>query len=221
MTQLEELQNFYQKGIDPIFSPNPNHRFINQTQAEVVPLVPGHFYTFFDLNPIGPDEVPTIDEWEQMKYPSNRDASLLAKYTKVTKPYYDNCPIFLALSQDGFGLDIKIMSQSLRKKFIRLYLSRIQVPLEKCFVNGELIDFRTRLGLSEIYPIFRVNLNFIKALSGIPDLAFNLLVNKYKRESMRNLTLIDWNDVPKLHLPNYSTDQTISKRSNFSLLEIK
>lgn len=223
MTQLEELQNFYQKGIDPVWSPTPNHQFINMTQTggERVPLIPGHFYTFMELNPVGPDEVPTYDEYQQMAYPSNRDKALIAKYQRVKKPYYDNRPIFLALSQDGFGLNIKIMSQLLRKKFIRTYLSRIQTPLEKCFVGGNLIDFKTRLGMQEVYPIFTVNLDFIRSISGLPDFAFNLLVNKYSRETMRNLTLIDWPEVPKLHLPNYSTDRTVSIRSDFSIIQIK
>ena len=84
-----------------------------------------------------------------------------------------------------------------------------------------MIDIDKRLRMSELSAFYRVNLDFIKAVSGLPDIKFNLLVNKYNREKMRNLSLIDWNDVPKLHLANYSTDEMISARSSFSLFEIK
>jgi hypothetical protein len=64
-------------------------------------------------------------------------------------------------------------------------------------------------------------LRLVKAIIGMPEFKLNLLVNKYNREKMRNLTLVDWDDVPKLPLVNYSTDRMISARSNFSLFEIK
>lgn len=223
MTKFEELQNYYRNGVDPAWNPTPNHPFINPTPpgGDRVILVPGHFYTFMELNPVGPDDVPTVDEYEMISNPSTRDLALISKYKKTKKPYYDNRPIFLALSQDGFGLNIKIMSQLLRKKFIRTYLMRIQSQIEKCYIDGNLLDFRKRLAMRELSPLFSVNLDFIRNISGLPDIKFNLLVNKYNRENMRYLTLIDWDDVSKLHLPNYSTDRTIASRSNFSLLEIK
>lgn len=221
MTDLDKLKNFYLNGVDPEFIANPNHVFIdNQLKTDKVPLVPGHFYTHIDLKPIGPDSVPTWDEYEILKNPSLRDLDLVGKYS-VRLPYYDNRPIFLALNQYGLGLNIKIMSQPLRKLFIRTYLKQIAGPLEKCYDDGKLIDFNERLRLPEIRPLFGVNSEFIKAIMGFSDIKFNLLVNKYNRENMRNLTLIDWDTVPKLHLANYSTDKTVSTRSAFSLFEIK
>jgi hypothetical protein len=221
MNQLEKLQDFYQNGTDPEFSPNPNHIFGSNASTSSTFLMPGHFYTHLELEPIGPDQVPTWDEYEMMKNPSTREDSLIEKYPKVKKPFYDNRPIFLALSTDGFGLNIKLMSQPLRKKFIRMYLKQVATLLDRCYSDGTLIDIEKRLRMSELSPFYRVNLDFIKAVSGLPDIKFNLLVNKYNREKMRNLSLIDWNDVPKLHLANYSTDKMISARSSFSLFEIK
>lgn len=221
MTNLDKLRNFYLSGTDPEFTANPNHVFMKDPiPGERTFLVPGHFYTHLELNPIGSDSVPTWDEYEILKNPSLRDLDKVTKYP-VTLPYYDNRPIFLALSQDGLGINLKIMSQLLRKQFIRTYLKQIAVPLEKCYSDGKLIDFSERLRLPEIRPLFGVNLPFIKAMTGFPDIKFNLLVNKYNRERMRNLTLIDWDDVPKLHLANYSTDKSVSTRSAFSLFEIK
>lgn len=221
MTQLESLQNFYQNGVDPEFSPNPNHIFMNTTRGgDRTILIPGHFYSFLQLDPVGPDQVPTWDEYEIMRNPSTRDLDKLAKY-KTTRPFYDNLPIFLALSDDGWGLNVKIMAQPLRKMFIRTYLRTMSDALERCYDRGTLADFNERLRNKTVSPFLRVNSGFIKTISGIPDIKFNLLVNKYNREKMRNLTLIDWNDVPKLHLANYSTDKTISARSSFSLFEIK
>lgn len=222
MTQLEELQAFYSNGTDPFFVAQPNQIFIKQQgSGERVILVPGHFYTFQELYPVTPDSVPTVDEVEMMRYPGKSEESLIQKYTGIKKPYYDNRPIFLYLGND-FGLDVKLMNQILRKRFIRTYLTRIQGPLSHCFDdNGNILDFSKRLRMPELNPIFGVTLDFVKSLTGLPDIKFNLLVNKYRRENMRYLTLIDWPDVPKLHLANYSTDKSISSRSYFSLLEIK
>ena len=222
MTQLEELQAFYRDGTDPFFVAQPNHVFIKQpVTGERVVLVPGHFYTFQELHPVMPDAVPTVDEVEMMRYPGKSEDSLMQKYTGIKKPYYDNRPIFLYLGND-FGLDVKLMNQRLRKTFVRSYLSRIQRPLAQCFDNdGKLLDFGKRIRMSELNPIFGVTAGFVKSITGLPDIKFDLLVNKYRREGMRYLTLIDWPDVPKLHLANYSTDKSISSRSYFSLLEIK
>lgn len=221
MTQLEKIQDFYQNGTDPDFSPNPNHVFMNTTRGgDRTILIPGHFYTHLELEPIGPDQVPTWDEYELLKYPSVKDAALAAKY-RVKKPYYDNRPIFLALSPDGLGLNVKLMSQPLRKMFIRTYLNRMSVPLANCFEDGNLMEFNKRIRERTVAPFFMVDTTFVKTVLGMPDIKFNLLVNKYNREKMRNLTLIDWDTVPNLHLANYSTDKTISARSSFSLFEIK
>jgi hypothetical protein len=222
MTKLQEIQNFYLNGVDPAFVATPNHIFIKTpNSAERVVLVPGHFYTFQELNPVPPEDVPTVDEVELMKYPTKREDQLIAKYAKTKKPYYDNRPIFLYLGND-LGLNVKLMNQGLRKKFIRTYLSVVQAPLAGCYdTEGNLIDFGTRIRSLEVRPFFSVNLALIKQIIGMPDLRLGLLVNKYKRENMQYLTMIDWDDVPKLHLANYSTDRTISMRSNFSLIEIK
>ena len=221
MNQLEKIQDFYQNGTDPDFTPNPNHVFMNMNRGgDRTILIPGHFYTHMELEPIGPDQVPTWDEYELLRYPSVKDAALAAKY-RVKKPYYDNRPIFLALSPDGLGLNVKLMSQPLRKMFIRTYLNRISAPLVNCFEDGNLMEFNKRIRERTIAPFFMVDTTFVKTVLGMPDIKFNLLVNKYNREKMRNLTLIDWDTVPNLHLANYSTDKTISARSSFSLFEIK
>lgn len=221
MNQLEKIQDFYQNGTDPDFTPNPNHVFMNMNRGgDRTILIPGHFYTHMELEPIGPDQVPTWDEYELLRYPSVKDAALAAKY-RVKKPYYDNRPIFLALSPDGLGLNVKLMSQPLRKMFIRTYLNRMSVPLVNCFEDGNLMEFNKRIRERTVAPFFMVDTTFVKTVLGMPDIKFNLLVNKYNREKMRNLTLIDWDTVPNLHLANYSTDKTISARSSFSLFEIK
>lgn len=221
MNQLEKIQDFYQNGTDPDFTPNPNHVFMNMNRGgDRTILIPGHFYTHMELEPIGPDQVPTWDEYELLRYPSVKDAALAAKY-RVKKPYYDNRPIFLALSPDGLGLNVKLMSQPLRKMFIRTYLNRMSAPLVNCFEDGNLMEFNKRIRERTIAPFFMVDTTFVKTVLGMPDIKFNLLVNKYNREKMRNLTLIDWDTVPNLHLANYSTDKTISARSSFSLFEIK
>lgn len=221
MTDYEKLQEFYIKGVDPDFSPEPNHVFMNlERGGGRVYLIPGHIYTHLELDPIGPDQVPTWDEYEIIKNPSIRDLDLVSKY-KIRKPYYDNRPIFLALSNDGLGINLKLMSQGLRKNFMMMYLRAMATPLANCYSDGKLLEMSERIRLGVLPPFLGVNLGLIKAILGMPEFKLNLLVNKYNREKMRNLTLIDWDTVPKLHLANYSTDRMISARSNFSLFEIK
>ena len=80
MTQLESIQNFYQNGVDPEFSPNPNHIFMNTTRGgDRTILIPGHFYSFLQLDPVSPDQVPTWDDYEIMRNPSTRDLDKSAK----------------------------------------------------------------------------------------------------------------------------------------------
>lgn len=221
MTDYEKLQDFYLKGTNPDFSPEPNHIFMNLTRGgDKVFLIPGHVYSHLELEPVGPDQVPTWDEYEIIKNPSMRDLDLVSKY-KIRKPYYDNRPIFLALSSDGLGINLKLMSQPLRKKFMMMYLRAMATPLTNCYSDGKLLEISERIRSGAIAPFLGVNLGLVKTILGMPEFKLNLLVNKYNREKMRNLTLIDWDDVPKLHLANYSTDRMISARSNFSLFEIK
>jgi hypothetical protein len=45
---------------------------------------------------------------------------------------------------------------------------------------------------------------------------FEFLVDKYNREEMRYLSLIDWPNVPKIGEVNYSRDESIATRSQIS-----
>jgi hypothetical protein len=221
MTDYHKLQEFYRTGTDPDFSPNPNHDFMKLDRGgDRTVLLPGHIYSHLELMPIGPDEVPTWDEYEILKNPSVRDLNLVSKY-KIKKPYYDNRPIFLAVDQHGLGVNLKVMSQNLRKKFLMSYLRVMETPIERCYSDGKLMSLTERIQAGVLGPFLGVDLRLVKAIIGMPEFKLNLLVNKYNREKMRNLTLVDWDDVPKLPLVNYSTDRMISARSNFSLFEIK
>lgn len=221
MTDYEKLQAFYRTGALPDFDPNPNHDFMQSSKnRERTILLPGHIYTHLELQPIGPDQVPTWDEYEILKNPSMRDLSLISKY-KIKKPYYDNRPIFLAIDQNGLGINLKVMAPILRRKFLMLYLRVMESAIDKCYSDGKLSSFQERITSGALAPFLRVDLNLVKSMIGMPEFKLNLLVNKYNRETMRNLTLIDWDEIPMLSMINYSTDRMISKRSNFSLFEIK
>ena len=221
MTDHEKLQAFYRSGTLPDFSPNPNHDFMRLDRGgERTILLPGHIYSHLELQPIGPDQVPTWDEYEILKNPSMRDLSLISKY-KITKPYYDNRPIFLAIDQNGLGINLKVMSPVLRRKFLMMYLRVMEPSIQRCYSDGKLSSFSERIQNGVLGPFLGVNLSLIKSIIGMPEFKLNLLVNKYNREKMRNLTLVDWDDIPKLAMVNYSTDRMISTRSNFSLFEIK
>lgn len=223
MTKQQEVTKFIESGQDPVFVATPNHPFIARPQfgEDRVVLVPGHFYTFQELNPVQPYEVPTVDEVELMKYPGKKEDELITKYTKVKKPYYDNRPIILYLGND-IGLDVKLMSQVLRKVFVRTYMTRLLEQVMESFNDdGEPRPFMERVKLPKFKSFLSVDYRLVRQLVRLPEVKLDLLVNKYKRDTMTYLTLIDWPEVCKLHLANYSTDRTVSMRSSFSLIEVK
>lgn len=222
MNKYEKLVDFYKNGIDYEFTPTRNHIFINRSSpVQEYSLLPGHFYTHLEIKPTLSDSVPTYDEYEIMKNPSYRDLNLSLKYN-IRKPYYDNLPIYLALSADGLVFNIKILHPKLRKYFIRSYLSLFHNQIGKCYNStGELLSLHDRISSEIINPFLTVNINTIKALLRPIDFKLGLAITKYNRENMGYLTLIDWNDVPKLAIPDYSTDKMIACRSSFSLFEIR
>ena len=110
----------------------------------------------------------------------------------------------------------------MRKYFIRSYLSLFHNQIGKCYDRtGELLSLTDRISNEIINPFLTVNINTIKALLRPIDFKLGLAITKYNRENMGYLTLIDWNDVPKLAIPDYSTDKMIACRSSFSLFEIR
>lgn len=204
---IEQIKDYIETGkVNEFVQPGPNHRFADES-LQVPILVPGHFYTFIAKTIRGNDGLPSVDDY-------------VTGQNKGGKPYIDNRPIFISLGNSGpiqFGLNVKLMPQLLRRKFIQTYLKRI-LPVLSNLVDesGEFIEYSKRIRQPEMNPFGSINKEFIMAISPYSGIKFEFLVDKYNREEMRYLSLIDWKHVPKIGEVNYSTDPAISTRSRIS-----
>lgn len=201
---VKELEDYIDNGsIENFIQPGPSYFFEKEgTPWEYADLIPGHFYTFQQLRTRGNDDLPSLDDWT-------------AGLTNV-KPYFDNRPVFLALDQYGLGLNVKLIHQPKRRSFIRNYCSFIRSILSNLLDdNGSLIKLENRIRKPEIRPLLSINHSTIKTvfLSQLSDRKFDFLIDKYKRDEMRNPKLIDWPHVPKIGEINYSADPMIATRS--------
>ena len=207
---IKLLQKYAEEGLVPGFlPPGPNYRFDSEApKVAHRALAPGHIYTFITMREVSSDDVPSLDDYQ-------------TGLSKGKKPYYDNRPIFLALGQEGpmeVGLNLKMIPVALRKKFIRTYLKNRIIPALANLVDetGSLIQLDTRLRSPAINSILLTDRSYIKSISGLSGLNFEFLVDKYKREEMRFLSMIDWPDVPKLGEVNYSQDKTVVSKTPIS-----
>jgi hypothetical protein len=202
---IQLLRDYVQSGqLDGFDQPGPNHRFFEEGMQSRY-IIPGHFYTFAQMNPRGNDQLPSLDDW----------TAGIAK----SKPYFDNAPIFLALDQYGLGLNVKLIPQLARRFFLRSYIRTVMPVLEKLVDDaGNFLEFTIRSQPPRLNPFATVNRNWIRErlFSSVPEIKFDFLVDKYKRDEMRYLTMIDWPHVPKVGEVNYSNDQTIVSRSAIS-----
>lgn len=173
-------------------------------------LTPGHFYTFTMVNRVPNDFVPNVSEM------FNKDQ--MEKYS-VKRPYFDNRPVFLSLGNDGQGgeiiLNLKMIPQNRRAQIIRKYLKTVQNQVTKFYRGEKLMPFNERLVPELIGPFLSVNTAFMSRLTGI-NLSFAL--NKYQREQMANIGLIDWEDVSKIEQIDYRNDPSIAVKTPVSIL---
>ncbi len=172
-------------------------------------LIPGHFYSFNVVNALPNDVVPNLSE--------TFNPESLKQYS-VKRPYYDNYPVCLSLGgADGeIVLNLKMIPPKLRSVIIRRYLGAVRERLKLFYGNDDkLIPFESRLNERTIGPFLTVNPAFMSKLTGI-NLSFAL--NKYQRENMANIALIDWEDVSKIEQIDYRNDPTISVKTPVAVL---
>jgi len=209
---IQLLRDFIKDGASDFIPPTLAYHFDNEAVRVFHPwLLNGHIYTFSVRNPVGSSEVSTLDDY--------------TTGVSKKKPYYDNRPILLALGTEGpfqVGLNLKIMSPAMRTKFIRVYLKQIMPALEKVTDSaGKFIELEKRVSASEMAPLLRINRDFIKKASELTDVNFEFLIDKYKKEDIINLSLVDWHDLPKLGNTNYVQDRTIATRTPISYFMTK
>lgn len=207
---IKLLSDYVQDGIVKGFEqPVPNYRFDTEgIDYKFRALAPGHIYTFISLRERGADGLPSLDEYQ-------------ISPTKTKKPYADNRPIFLSLGQEGpmeIGLNLKLMPVQLRKNFIRVYLKNTVLPVIENLVDSKdnLLEIEQRLTSPEIKKLLQVDRQYIKLASDMSSFNFEFLVDKYNREEMRFLKMIDWPAVPKLGESEYVQDKTIVSKTPIS-----
>ena len=206
-----DLDSYIDDGIAASPASFANYYF----QEETVPytrgrLVPGHFYAFNIVNRVPNDMVPNLSE--------TRTPSQLATYN-LKRPYFDNYPVCLSLGNDGNGgeivLNMKMIPPKFRSIIIRRYLGAVRSRLNGFYRGDELMPFNERLKGELIGPFLTVNAAFMSKLTGI-NLSFGL--NKYQREQMANIGLIDWEDVSKIEQIDYRTDPMIAVKTPVAIL---
>jgi hypothetical protein len=211
---LIDLQSYIEEGITqdpPVYA---NYYFQQEKVSyTLAKLIPGHFYSFAVVNRVPNDMVPNLSE--------TRTPAQLKQYN-LQRPYYDNRPVVLSLGNDGNGgeivLNLKIIPPKLRSVIIRRYLGVVKDRLPNFYENGEPVPIRERLAgpnRNSIAPFFSVTAPFLSKLTGI-NLSFGL--NKYQREQMADVGLIDWNDVSKIELIDYRNDPTIAVKTPVAVL---
>jgi hypothetical protein len=204
---IRQIKEYIETGkVENFTQPVQNYRF-SEESLQVPILIPGHVYTFVAKTVKGNDGLPSLDDYTS------------GQSDKV-KPYIDNYPIFISLGNSGpieFGLNLKVMPQPLRRRFIQTYLNRILPVLSNLTDDkGEFIEYQKRIRQPEMNPFGSVDKNFIMNISPYSGIKFEFLVDKYNREEMRYLRLIDWPTVPKIGEVNYSRDGSIATRSQIS-----
>ena len=186
--QLAKLKEFIKDGQIPEFSSAGANNYLEDVAIAVDhrTCLSGHIYTFKSISQIG--KTLSVDEW----------------FETSKSEYLDNRPIFISLGQeDGpteIGLNLKVMPTRLTEELVRSYLKVITPMLDKIVdSDGNFIDLAERIKLPANHSLSSlVNRDYFSK--------FEYWIDKYRREDMSYLTLIDWPDVPKLTKINYSNN---------------
>ena len=185
--QLAKLKEFIKDGQIPEFSAFGANNYLEDVSIPVDhrTCLSGHVYTFKSISQIG--VTLSVDEW----------------FEKSKSDYLDKQPIFISLGQEGpmeIGLNLKVMPTRLTEELVRSYLKVITPMLDKIVdSDGNFIDLTARVKLAANHSLSSlVNQDYFSK--------FEYWIDKYRREDMSYLTLIDWPDVPKLTKISYSNN---------------
>lgn len=181
-------------------------------------LLPGHVYTFQYLDNVDDSLIITIPDYLQPK--STKKSILAAGLYEpsylIDRPYYDVRPIALSLpnlgadNQSEYVLNLKMMPTRDRINVMEL-MHRIIVPLilrtgvvEHGKNEGDLIPFDERLQKGDYTRPF---LGFkMENLTGVLGNGIYFWVNKYDKNRIRDVKLIDFDVLPRLGYADYSND---------------
>ena len=185
--QLAKLKEFIKDGQIPEFSSAGANNYLEDVSIPVDhrTCLSGHVYTFKSISQIG--VTLSADEW----------------FETSKSDYLDKQHIFISLGQEGpmeIGLNLKVMPTRLTEELVRSYLKVITPMLDKIVdSDGNFIDLTARVKLAANHSLSSlVNQDYFSK--------FEYWIDKYRREDMSYLTLIDWPDVPKLTKISYSNN---------------
>ena len=185
--QLAKLKEFIKDGQIPEFSAFGANNYLEDVSIPVDhrTCLSGHVYTFKSISQIG--VTLSVDEW----------------FETSKSNYLDKQPIFISLGQEGpmeIGLNLKVMPTRLTEEVVRSYLKVITPMLDKIVDSDKnFIGLADRVKLPATYSLSRlVNRDFFSK--------YEYFIDKYRREDMSYLTLIDWPAVPMLTKINYSNN---------------
>jgi hypothetical protein len=180
-------------------------------------LLPGHVYTFEFISDIDSPDIITIEEYLQSDATKKamKKAGVQPTVYTVTKPYYDLRPIALSINNLGdsgseYILNLKCMTYVDRMKVMEI-LYRGVVPnllrnglIEFGSEKGDLLPFQTRLN-KQAYTSPFVGFQ-MRNLTDYLGTGIYFWVNKYDKNRMRNIRLIDFDHLDRLAGLNYAND---------------
>jgi hypothetical protein len=181
-------------------------------------LLPGHVFTFQYLDNVDESMIISIPEYIQPK--KNKQAIMAAGLLEpsylIERPYFDLRPIGLSLpnlgvdNQSEYVLNLKMMPTLDRIQVLEL-IYRVVVPLilragivDHGEHEGDLIPFRDRLQNGRYTQPF---LGFkMENLTGQLGRGLYFWVNKYDKNRMRDVKVIDFDQLPRFGQADYSDD---------------
>lgn len=204
------------------FQPN-NYYFLENSEPYQLPyLIPAHVYTFEYLDNVDQHAITTIDDYlisNNIDQPGGIDRATRKELTteidskgyQISRPYYDTRPIGLSLG--GFNdpgseyiLNIKCSPLAERNRILEILFRGIVPNMLRNGINesNEPLPFMKRInnqGYTQPFVSFQM-----KNLTDYLGSGIYFWVNKYNKERMRNVRLIDFDQLPKLGFLEYSSD---------------
>jgi hypothetical protein len=184
-----------------------SYYFQEESKAWTFPsLLKGHIFTFDYYEKVDESNIPPLSDYV--------DAEKRKQYS-ITRPYFDSKPIGIALgSLDGSGdeyiLNLKPMPTVMKANVLEVLFKGAIPVIEKYGLDPKDLELK---------PLTKrvADFNYIRPFAELKAHVFSnylgegiyFWVNKYKKEWIRNVKLIDFDVLEKISLSNYNYDKFI------------
>jgi len=176
-------------------------------------LLPGHVYTFEFVGDIDSQEIVPISDYlkSDATKKAEKSAGLRVPDYMITKPYYDLRPIALSIENLGdsgseYVLNLKCMPVSERIRVLEVLYRGVVPNVLKNGLNEEkeLLPFQQRLNNGSYTRPF---VGFqMRNLTDYLGTGIYFWVNKYDKNRMKNVRLIDFDHLDRLGGLQYMND---------------